>query len=98
MAWIRRAPSGRWRAEWRDPDGRKRSRTFPRKADAQRYLTGIEASKISGGYADPALGRMALRAFWPQFLQASPHLRLTTRSGYEALWRRHIEPHLGGGR
>jgi len=30
-----------WLARWRDPAGRQRKRMFPRKADAERFLTTV---------------------------------------------------------
>lgn len=93
MAWIEKAPSGRWRASWRDPAGRKRRRTFRRKSDAERFLATIEADKIRGQYHDPALGRMTLGAFWSHYISgAEHHLRPSSLSLYRSLYRRYIEP------
>jgi hypothetical protein len=50
-------PSLPWRARYRDPAGRQRSRSFARKVDAERFLTEIEAAKLAGRYIDPRLGR-----------------------------------------
>lgn len=36
----------RWRARYRDPTGRERSRTFNRRIDAERYLTQVESDFI----------------------------------------------------
>lgn len=49
-----------WRARWRTPEGASRSRNFKRKADAERFLTHIEASKLDPNYVDPAAGRVTL--------------------------------------
>ena len=49
-----------WRAHYRDPVGQQRNRSFPRKVDADKFLTKIEASKLAGGYVDP---RQAARSF-----------------------------------
>ena len=57
MAWVRKAPSGRYRAEYRDPFGRKRSRSFDRKADAQRWLAEQTTSIARGSYVDPSGGK-----------------------------------------
>jgi hypothetical protein len=46
-----------WLARWRDPDGVQRKRSFPRKVDADRYLTTVESSMLMGAYVDPAAGR-----------------------------------------
>lgn len=53
MASIARRPDGRWRARYRDPDGRERAKHFDRKADAQRFIADVEASKLRGTYVDP---------------------------------------------
>lgn len=34
MAHVEKRGAGRWRARYRDPDGRERSRTFARRVDA----------------------------------------------------------------
>ncbi len=64
MAWIRRAPSGRWQARWRDPGAHERVKTFRLKADAERFLTSIEDAKHRGAYLDPSAGRETFGAFW----------------------------------
>ena len=38
--------SGHYRARWLDPDGGERSRTFSRRADAERHLTAVEGAKL----------------------------------------------------
>jgi integrase len=52
MAFITKTPTG-WRARWRTPDGQSRSQTFKRQADAQRHLTSVEHSRLTGAYVDP---------------------------------------------
>lgn len=44
---------GKYRARYRDPLGRQRSRSFARKADAQRFFLEIEADKTRGTWIDP---------------------------------------------
>jgi len=96
MAWIRKARNGRgYHVVWRDPDGRERSRTFRRKEDARDAKSQIETDLARGAYRDPSLGRMPLSAFWPVFLEASPHLAPKTRLWYEMMARRYILPALG---
>ena len=50
MAHVEKRAQGRWRARHLGPDGRERSKTFDRRADAERFLTGIEHSKLVGSY------------------------------------------------
>jgi integrase len=94
MGWVRRS-RGRWRAEWRDPRGRKRSKTFDRKADAARYLATQATAIARGDYVDPLLGRATLEDFWPRFQSSARNLRPSTQATYEAIARVHILPQLG---
>jgi hypothetical protein len=64
MAWIRKAPSGKWQARWRDPAGVQRVKTFRLKADAERFLTATEDAMHRGAYRDPNAGRETFGAFW----------------------------------
>jgi integrase len=88
-------PSGRWKAIWRDPEGRQRSKTFVRREDAVRFRRKMLLERDRGDYRDPSLGRTTLDEFWPRFLAASPHLRPATVDLYTRLSRLHILPELG---
>ena len=54
MSHIQKRADRRYRARWLDPDGRERSRTFARKADAERHLAAVEGAKLSGAYVNDA--------------------------------------------
>jgi hypothetical protein len=47
MAHIRRHPVDRtkWQVRYIDPNGRERSKTFPRKVDGEKFLIHVEAQK-----------------------------------------------------
>jgi integrase len=62
MASIDRYGS-QWRARWRTPDGKSRSKVFRRKLDAERWLTSVEHNKLTGGYVDPQAGKVTFRSF-----------------------------------
>ena len=47
MSTITRDASGAWRARYRDPRGNQRSRNFPRRREAEEFLTSIEHSKAT---------------------------------------------------
>lgn len=56
MAHIEDRGSGgrlRWRVRWRDPAGRHRSKSFERKADADRYLHSLSVDLDQGTWRDP---------------------------------------------
>ncbi len=44
MASIARRADGRWRARYRDGEGREHARHFARKIDAQRWLDSVTAA------------------------------------------------------
>ncbi len=94
MAHIERRPNNRYRARYRSPDGREHSRTFARKAEAERFLTSIEHSKLTGGYVDPAAGRTTFRAYAEEWRAVQVN-RPGTAVSIETQLRLHVYPSLG---
>jgi integrase len=88
--------ASRYRARYRAPDGRERSRCFPRKIDAERFLSTVESSKLRGDWIDPALGRTTLEEWANAWLQSvRGTLKPKTVAGYESLLRSRIIPTFG---
>jgi hypothetical protein len=83
-----------WVARSRDPDERQRKRSFPRKVDAERFLTGVESDKLRGAYVDPDAGRVLVKAYADQWL-AGQTFDPNTRQAVELRLRRHAHPALG---
>lgn len=67
MASIKRRPDGKWRARYRDADGREHARHFDRKVDAQQWLDGIVVDTATGRYVDPAHDELTLRTYYEGF-------------------------------
>jgi len=91
-AWrASKSASVTWLARWRDPEGRQRKRTFPRKADAGRFLTTVEHSVLTGSYVD---GRSRVRVGdWSvQWLDGQVQLTPSTRARYASVLRRQVLP------
>ena len=84
----------RWRARYFDPNGQERARTFARKADAERFLAGVESDKSRGLYVDPAAGRITVKEYATAW-QASQVHRPTTVAAFDSHLRIHILPKLG---
>ena len=84
-----------WRAHWRDPDGRQCNRSFTRKVDAQRFLTGIEQSKNIGSYIDPGRSKVTVGAVADQWLAGKISLKPTTRALYASVIAVHLKPRWG---
>ncbi len=83
-----------WLARWRDPAGRQRKRTFPRRVDAERFLTTTEHAILTGGYVDPAAGKVTFRDYAESWRAGQVH-RATTAAHVETMLRRHAYPVLG---
>lgn len=85
----------RWYARYRDPSGKQRVKVFARKLDAERYLTTIEASKLTGAYVDPSLGHLTVDIWSQRWLAGQIQLKASTRARYEGIVRAHVGPRWG---
>jgi integrase len=98
MAHIeRRVRSGKvnYRARYRDPAGRERSKSFSRKVDAERWVAEIEHAKTRGAWTDPALGRVRFADWLAAWWATTTNLRPTTRARDETLLRLYAIPRFG---
>jgi integrase len=89
----------RYRVRFRTPKGASRSKTFDRKADAERFAATTDVDKSIGRFADPKLGRVSFREFaesWFEVKRAS--VGPGTLQNLRARLDRHILPRLGGTR
>lgn len=91
MAHIEKRGPGRWRARYRDSGGRELSKTFSRRADAERFLALTEADKAHGSWIDPAAGRTPFGDYARSWQQAQVH-RGTTADQVASHLRNHILP------
>jgi hypothetical protein len=95
---VRRLPSGRWQARYRDDEGRLRSAatTFMSRVDAERFLAQMDLDQVRGGWVDPDAGAVALATYVEQWLVERPEpLRPRTVDLYRGLLRLHILPTFG---
>jgi len=82
-----------WRARWRDPAGRSRSKVFARKVDANAQLAHVESAKARGTYVDPASGRQRFDDFADEWA-ASQDWKASTREAWPYIGAR-LSPVLG---
>ncbi|HSX68704.1 tyrosine-type recombinase/integrase [Nocardioides sp.] len=94
MASIQKRPNGKFRARYRDRDGREHSRHFIRKLDAQRWLDEVTTDLLTGRYVDPRHARTQLKEFAESWRADKLHSRGTEES-FESVLRLHIYPTLG---
>jgi hypothetical protein len=85
----------RYLARYTDPSGRERAKSFTRKKDAERFLTGIENDKLRGTWTYPTLGRIQLADWYALWRRATVELRPNTEARDERLFRLHILPRFG---
>lgn len=81
----------RWRVRFRTPDGSSREKWFPRRVDAEQWLTSMEHSKLIGGFADPKLGRRTFGEWWGAWRSTRVDLRPSTVARDDAYYRNHIQ-------
>jgi hypothetical protein len=86
---IARRPDGRWRARYRDPDGREHAKHFSRKVDGERFLAMIESSKFRGTYVDPS-DRTTVAEYARRWASARPY-RPSTARRIDSQIRLHVE-------
>ena len=89
---VRRLSSGRWQARASDPQRTPAPRTFATKAEATRWLSGVETDQARGVWVDPHGGRVLLSAYAWSWLDGKARLAARTREIYAAQLRLHVLP------
>ena len=84
---VRDSRDGRWLARWRDPGGRQRKKSFPRRVDAQRWLDQLQASAHRGQYIAPSAGKTEARRRGRWLGSGLAHLKPSTRARYRSIVR-----------
>lgn len=87
---VERLQSGRWRARYTGPDGRRRSQSFGTKTDARRWLATAHADIVRKAWRAPEGGQRTLGAYAGDYLSRSD-LRASTKELYESVWRMHLQ-------
>lgn len=82
----------RWDVRYRDPDQRHWTRTFQRKADAQKFANVVEADITRGEWLDPQLGKETFGQWTDRWVPTIAGLTPKTRESYESILRRHLLP------
>lgn len=94
MSSVHKASTG-WRARHRTPEGASRSRTFLRKADADRFLLEVEHSMLRGTYVEQSAGRVTVAEYAEDWIASKGAVRPRTRVNVEGRLRNHILPAFG---
>ncbi|HEX6300090.1 MAG TPA: site-specific integrase [Acidimicrobiia bacterium] len=83
-----------WRARFRAPVGRERSRSFRRKVDAERWLRDEESKADRGLWLDPDAGKVSLADYAESWL-AGRQLKPKSVATYKSLLDSRILPKFG---
>lgn len=87
MASIQKRPNGKYRARYRDPDGKEHARHFDRKIDAQKWIKEVDASILTGQYVDPKAGEITLSDYFAKWELRQIWAPATRRTAKNALKR-----------
>lgn len=80
MANIQKRPNGKWRARYRDLDGKEHARHFDRKLDAQRWLDEVTTSVVTGQYVDPRSAKKPFKEYAEEWRASQPHRPSTAKA------------------
>ena len=95
---MKRLPAGtkapkdsRYRARYRTPDGKSRTKIFARKVDAEKFLASTEGKKLAGSFVDPMAGRLTLAEYAAGWIERK---RATKKPTTVATWESHLSKHI----
>jgi integrase len=86
---------GRYRARYRDPLGRVHSKTFLRKAEAERFVLDVESDKLRGSWLDPRDAEIPVAVWAETFLSLCRRLAPTTQETYRRDLEQFVLPRFG---
>ena len=87
--------SGHYRARYADPLGKLHSKTFRRKADADRFIREMEIEIDRGTWLDPRTGAVPLAEWAEEFLSLARRLSPSTQETYQRDLEKYILPRFG---
>src|SRR5258706_13805965 len=89
MAYIQKQ-RGKYRARFSDPLGNVQSRTFTRKAEAERFLRQVDADRVRGQWVDPRNADTPVAVWAEEFLSLCRRLSPTTQETF----RRYVDKYV----
>ena len=85
----------RYRAKYRDPLGRQRSKSFTLKADAERFVREMDVAIDRGAWLDPRDADIPVAVWAAEFLALSRRLSPTTVQTYRRDLEKYVVPRFG---
>lgn len=94
MGHVTPTPAGTYRANWRDPSGKQRAKTFKTQKRAKAFVAEMETSKNRGAYVDPDAGKALFEDFAAKWLLGR-EVEARTAERTLSLLRTHLLPRWG---
>lgn len=94
MAWIEKRGK-RHRVMWREPDGTKKSKTFPTRIEARQHKAKVESELLDSTYVAQDRREQPFIAYLRDVYAGDLTIRDVTRAKYEGVIRLHLAPRLG---
>jgi integrase len=91
MGHINKTPAGNFRANWRDPAGKQRAKTFPTRKLAAAFLAEVESTKTQGAYIDPKGSKTKFGSYAATWLAARNNEK-TSAARDASYMRTHVLP------
>lgn len=95
MASVEKLANGRYKAHWRAPNGKSRSKTFPLARDAKDHLTTVAHTRRTGAYVDPGSGKTLLKHYVATVFEPTMKGAPNTLDRDRGTLRTHILPAFG---
>lgn len=92
---TRNFPRGGWKARYRDSEGKCHSKTFQRRADAERYLAQVTVDLANLDYIAPESAKTPFSVVAEQWWSTKPARKQRVRDQYRAVLDNHVLPHFG---
>lgn len=92
---IIKTDNGRYKARYKDAEGKRHHKTHDRLADARRWLKEKNAQVARNEWTDPELARRTFAQAVEQWRSTWVDLKPTTKARYESLLATHVLPVLG---
>lgn len=89
MGFAFKTQSGKWQANWREPSGKQRSKTFRTKREADTFIAEMETTKTRGSYVSPHAGRTLFRDHATRWME-SWNTEITTTARDRSIMSNHV--------
>lgn len=87
--------TGRWRARYYGPDGKRHCRNFATRTEARNFLATQQSDKLRGNWTDPAGNKIRFAKWATQWLKGRHRWGEQARAKNLSLYRNHLEPFFG---